>query len=41
VAFLKDKSLYTLVGCTVSLAFHFSDFEIGFKEDLLRNFPSN
>jgi predicted cupin superfamily sugar epimerase len=38
-AFLKDKSQYALVGCTVSPAFHFSDFEIGLKEDLLRNFP--
>jgi hypothetical protein len=38
-SFLKEGSKYALVGCTVAPAFHFTDFEIGVKEDLLRKFP--
>ena len=32
-------SAYSLVGCTVSPGFEFSDFEIGQRAELLRQFP--
>lgn len=38
-AYLPDGSEYAFTGCTVAPAFHFSDFEIGNKSDLLKEFP--
>lgn len=32
---------YSLVGCTVAPGFDFSDFEMGGREELLRDFPSH
>jgi uncharacterized protein len=36
---LVDKSSFILTGCTVSPGFDFSDFEMGKKETLLKEFP--
>jgi len=33
------KESYTLVGCTVAPGFNFTDFELGKRKDLLKNFP--
>ncbi len=38
-AYLREGSTYAFVGCTVSPAFHYSDFEIGKKAELLAQFP--
>jgi uncharacterized protein len=38
-AYLPDDSEYAFVGCTVSPAFEFKDFEIGNKAELLKNYP--
>ena len=39
-AYLPDGSEYAFTGCTVSPAFHFSDFEIAEKPSLLKEFPN-
>lgn len=39
-AMVKDENSYTLSGCTVSPGFDFDDFEIGSREDLVKQFPS-
>jgi predicted cupin superfamily sugar epimerase len=36
-----SEGAYSLVGCTVSPGFDFSDFEMGSREQLLRLFPSH
>lgn len=36
---VKDKNLYSLVGCTVSPGFEFEDFTIAKREELLEKFP--
>ena len=38
-AYPEQGSGYSLVGCTVAPAFRFEDFELGSREDLLREFP--
>ena len=38
-AYLPDGSEFAFTGCTVSPAFHFSDFEMANKEEMLREFP--
>lgn len=38
-AYLPKGSEYALVGCTVAPAFNFKDFEMGNKEELLKQFP--
>ena len=36
-----DKRSFTLIGCTVSPGFDFSDFELAKRENLLRKFPDH
>ena len=36
---LIDKSSFSLVGCTVSPGFDFQDFEMGKREQLLKEYP--
>jgi predicted cupin superfamily sugar epimerase len=36
---LVDKKSFTLVGCTVSPGFDFSDFEFGDREQLISSYP--
>lgn len=36
---LVDKSDYSLVGCTTSPGFEFSDWELANKEELIQHFP--
>ena len=36
-----DKSLFSLIGCTVAPGFEFTDFELGEREDLLLKFPAH
>jgi predicted cupin superfamily sugar epimerase len=36
-----EKDSFSLVGCTVSPGFHFDDFEIGIKDNLLTKFPQH
>jgi uncharacterized protein len=36
---VEDKTSYSLVGCTVAPGFDYSDFELGKREDLLKQFP--
>lgn len=38
-AYLPDGSEFAFTGCTVAPAFHFHDFELGNKEQMLREFP--
>jgi len=38
-AYLPDGSKFAFTGCTVAPAFHFSDFEMGNKEKMLKEFP--
>lgn len=39
-AYLPDDSEFAFTGCTVAPAFHFSDFEMGNKEKMLKEFPN-
>ncbi len=39
-AYCNPGGAYSLVGCTVSPGFDFADFELGKKENLLREFPA-
>jgi len=36
---LEDKKSFALFGCTVSPGFEFEDFEIGRRDELIKNFP--
>ena len=38
---VKDEGNYSLVGCTVSPGFDFEDFEMGRREDLIRQYPGH
>jgi uncharacterized protein len=38
-AYLPADSSYAFVGCTVSPAFEYKDFEMGNKAELLKNYP--
>jgi predicted cupin superfamily sugar epimerase len=38
-AYLPEGSRFAFTGCTVAPAFHFSDFEMGDKEEMLKEFP--
>jgi len=38
---LIDKSTYALVGCTVAPGFHFDDFELAERQELIRKFPKH
>jgi predicted cupin superfamily sugar epimerase len=38
---VKDKSSYSLVGCTVSPGFDFADFEMGERKKLIEEFPAH
>ena len=38
---VKDKSSYALLGCTVAPGFHFDDFELGVRQNLLDEFPNH
>jgi len=40
-AVVRGPSAYALVGCTVSPGFDFNDFEIGKRDDLIRQFPEH
>ncbi|MCK5704471.1 MAG: cupin domain-containing protein [Cyclobacteriaceae bacterium] len=36
-----DKNSYALLGCTVAPGFHFDDFELAEREDLIKLFPQH
>lgn len=38
---LIDKTSFALIGCTVSPGFDFDDFELGKRNDLVREFPEH
>ena len=38
---VKDKNSYALLGCTVAPGFHFDDFELGVRQNLLDEFPKH
>ena len=38
---VEDKNSYSLIGCTVSPGFEFTDFELGAQEKLLQQFPQH
>lgn len=38
---VMDKRSFSLIGCTVSPGFDFSDFELGKRADLLKKFPDH
>lgn len=38
-AYLPEGSEYALVGCTVAPGFDFADFEMGDREELLKQYP--
>lgn len=38
---LDDKESFSLVGCTVSPGFHFDDFELARREELVRTYPAH
>jgi predicted cupin superfamily sugar epimerase len=38
---LIDKSSFALVGCTVSPGFEFEDFELGKREELIKQYPEH
>ena len=40
-ASVKEQDSYALVGCTVAPGFHFDDFELGKREELVRLFPEH
>jgi predicted cupin superfamily sugar epimerase len=37
----NDNSSYSLVGCTVTPGFHFDDFELARKDELIRAYPDH
>jgi uncharacterized protein len=40
-AVLDDKESFSLVGCTVSPGFHFDDFELAQRDELIRAYPAH
>lgn len=38
---VNDTDSYTLVGCTVSPGFHFDDFELGARAELINEYPAH
>jgi predicted cupin superfamily sugar epimerase len=38
---LKDKSSYSLIGCSVSPGFDFRDFELGYRNRLKKTYPQH
>ncbi|MBX3007180.1 MAG: cupin domain-containing protein [Melioribacteraceae bacterium] len=38
---LKDKSQFSLVGCTVAPGFEYRDFELGRRDDLIKIYPQH
>lgn len=38
---VNDKNSFALVGCTIAPGFDFSDFELGDRENLLKQFPQH
>jgi predicted cupin superfamily sugar epimerase len=40
-ATVNDKSSFSLVGCIVAPGFEFSDFELGKRDELLKQFPQH
>lgn len=40
-ASVADKRSYSLVGCTVAPGFEYEDFELGKREDLIRQYPQH
>lgn len=38
---VNDKTSFALMGCTVSPGFDFEDFELGSKDDLIRQYPQH
>lgn len=40
-ASVDDKESFSLVGCTVSPGFHFDDFELAQRDDLIRTYPAH
>jgi len=40
-ASVEETDSYALVGCTVAPGFHFDDFELGDREELLKMFPEH
>jgi len=38
---LEDKKLFSLFGCTISPGFDFDDFEMGRRDELIKNFPQH
>jgi hypothetical protein len=38
-ASIDESDLYALVGCTVAPGFHYDDFELGKREELIKLFP--
>ena len=38
---INSADSFCLVGCTVAPGFHFDDFELGEKEELLKMFPKH
>jgi predicted cupin superfamily sugar epimerase len=38
---IKDKKSFALFGCTVSPGFEFAYFELGKRDDLIKNFPQH
>ena len=40
-ATVDTENSYSLVGCTVAPGFHFEDFELGKREELVKIFPDN
>lgn len=38
---MNDKSSFALVGCTVAPGFDFSDFKLGNRDELLKQFPQH
>ncbi|MCK5280460.1 MAG: cupin domain-containing protein, partial [Cyclobacteriaceae bacterium] len=36
-----DKNSYALLGCTVAPGFHFDDFDLAEREDLIKLFPQH
>jgi predicted cupin superfamily sugar epimerase len=40
-ASVNEPDSYTLVGCTVAPGFHYDDFELGKREELIKLFPQH
>lgn len=40
-AMVNEPDSFSLVGCTVSPGFHFDDFELAIRGDMLKNYPQH